>query len=161
MKKLFFVLAALLALLLPAQAAAVPAPAPLTLTVNGQVVQDLPRPLYKADGCVMVPLRKTAEALGYAVCWNYTLHGAQVDDSVQSALVKDGSRTVAWTGELKIIDLTRETELESAAVVLDGHTYVPARFFEELFNTVEVTDSGVTISPNVYTIDQSLPAQAA
>ena len=43
-----------------------------TLTVNGADIDlsDLPRAIYESDGHIMIPLRKTAEALGYRVEWD-------------------------------------------------------------------------------------------
>ena len=40
-----------------------------TLTVNGTEIDlsDLPRAIYESDGHIMIPLRKTADALGYRV----------------------------------------------------------------------------------------------
>ena len=53
-----------------------------TLTVNGTEIDlsDLPRAIYESDGHIMLPLRKTAEALGYRVEWDAETGNITVDD---------------------------------------------------------------------------------
>lgn len=53
-----------------------------TLTVNGAVIDlsDLPRAIYESDGHIMIPLRKTAEALGCRVEWDAETGNITVDD---------------------------------------------------------------------------------
>jgi hypothetical protein len=158
------VLLALPALLLvPAAAAGAPAAAPAaptTLVVNGRTLdlQGLPRALYWENSSVMIPLRKTAEALGETVTWDSDLRAARVEDSVQSALLRDRSASVEWTGKLQVINLSRTTDLPAPAVIWSGYTYVPASFFEELFNTVTVSGTTVTVAPIVYTLDDGAAA---
>lgn len=150
-----FSLAAVPALAAAPQPIVVSQPAAYTLTVNGSALDlsTLPRPLYKDGSTVMVSLRKTAEALGLTVTWLPSEKGMQVEDSVQSATLHSGSTAVKWTGKLKIIDLSRDTELASAAVIWSGYTYVPAEFFEEFFCTVSTAGGAVDIAPIVYTLD--------
>lgn len=122
-----------------------------TLSVNGTIVdvRSLPKPVYTQNGTVMIPFRKTAEALGYAVTWNDREHCAQAEDRIQSASVCGGSAVVRWTGKLAVIDLTRQTALKEKAVIAQGVTYVPAQLFEEFFNDVVIRDGVVSISPQM------------
>ena len=164
-RRLCALAACLILLAIPALAvSAAPAAVPYSLIVNGKTLDlsDLPRPVYEsASGSVMIPLRKTAEALGLSVQWLGDEQCAFVEDSVQSARVFDGSASVRWTGKLKIIDLTRDTTMTAPALLFKGYTYVPAQLFEEFFNTVSVSNGVVTVEPNVYTIDQPTVDSAA
>lgn len=141
------------ALVLPAQAVS---PA-WTLTVNGKAMDlsALPAPVREENGTVMIPLRLTAEALGLTVTWLPEEKAARVEDSVQSALIRFGSADVAWTGKLKVINLSRDTAMDAPAAVVRGVTYVPARLFEEYFCTVSIGSGTVDVEPIVYTVDQT------
>ena len=158
----FLSLLLVLTMLCPAALAAEPAgksaaPVSYSLKVNGQTpdLSDLPRPIYEEDGSVMIPLRKTAEALGLTVAWRADLHAAQVEDSVQSALVQDGSAAADFTGKLTVINLTREETMPAAARIFQGYTYVPASYFEWFFNDVTVSGTAVSVDPIVYYLDNA------
>lgn len=130
---------------------------PAALTVGGKAVDTsgLPRQVYVHNGTVMVPFRKTAQALGYAVSWNDRLHCAQAEDGIQSVRVSDGSAAANWTGKLTVINLTRQTDLAEKAVIVQGVTYVPAALFEGFFNDVTVKGGAVDISPQMAYLDES------
>lgn len=100
----------------------------------------------------MVPLRQTAEALGYTVSWMPEEKAVRVEDVIQWALVKSGSQTVPFTGKLKIINLTQEVDLPAPVQTRKGVTYVPASFFEPFFNEVVVKDGSVSISAQMSSI---------
>jgi hypothetical protein len=131
--------------------------APVALTVGGKAVDTSGlRQVYVHNGTVMVPFRKTAQALGYTVSWNGRLHCAQAEDSIQSVRVSDGSAAANWTGKLTVINLTRQTGLAEKAVIVQGVTYVPAALFEGFFNDVTTTGSTVDISPQMAYLDGTL-----
>jgi len=125
------------------------------LSVNGKTIDtsDIPKGVYYEGETLMVPLRKTAENLGYEVSWLPDEKEIKVEDGIQYAVMHNGSADVNWTGKLKIINLTHESTLLENAVITDGCTYVPAAFFEDFFNTVDVKENTVSISPVVYQID--------
>lgn len=75
-----------------------------------------------------------------------------MEDSVQSALVKDRMTQAKFTGKLKIINLSQDVELTAPVQTQKGITYVPASFFEPFFNDVVVNDGNVSISAQVSTI---------
>lgn len=94
-----------------------------TLTVNGAVIDlsDLPRAIYESDGHIMVPLRKTAEALGYRVEWDAETGNITVDDDyIQGAHLHSGTTKAVFTGHLKVIDMSREAENSAETVIYDG-----------------------------------------
>jgi hypothetical protein len=130
-------------------------PQQYALIVNHKNIDlgDLPKNIYKDNNCMMIPLSKTAEALGYTVTWLPDERGIRIEDSIQSAIVHEGSSDVSWIGKLRVIDLTRESNLESDVVILNGYTYISAQFFESFFNEVTVDDGIVSISPVVYSIE--------
>lgn len=73
------------------------------------------------EGHTLVPLRETAEKLGYLVFWRAD------DQTVQ--LGRDISITV---GERIVHKQSERIELETDATMLDDRTYVPASFFEKI-----------------------------
>ena len=94
-----------------------------TLTVNGAVIDlsDLPRAIYESDGHIMIPLRKTAEALGYRVEWDAETGNITVDDDyIQGAHLHSGTTKSVFTGHLKVIDMSREVENSAKTVIYDG-----------------------------------------
>ncbi|MBB6023376.1 hypothetical protein HNR77_004476 [Paenibacillus sp. JGP012] len=125
-----------------------------SLTVNGRVVEvkraeQMP---YEQKGTVMVPLRAAAEALGYKVSWIAEEKAVKVDESIQSALVKEGSTEAKFTGKLKIINLTQNVQLPAAVQSKKGVMYVPVTFFEPFFNEIIVKEGNVSISAQSATI---------
>ena len=98
----------------------------------------------------MIPLRKTAEALGYRVEWDAETGNIIVDDDyIQGALLHSGTAKAVFTGHLKVIDMSREVENSAETVIYDGCTYVPADFFEEFFNDVAVDGMNISVSPSM------------
>ncbi|PYE47211.1 copper amine oxidase N-terminal domain-containing protein [Paenibacillus barcinonensis] len=125
-----------------------------SLTVNGRVVEvkRAERMPFEQKGTVMVPLRATAEALGYKVSWIAAEKAVKVDESIQFAMVKEGSMQVQYTGKLKIINLSQDVELPAAVQSIKGVMYVPVTFFEPFFNEIIVNEGNVSISAQSATI---------
>lgn len=127
-----------------------------TLTVNGTEIDlsDLPREIYESDGHIMIPLRKTAEALGYRVEWDAETGNITVDDDyIQGAVLHSGTTKAVFTGHLKVIDMSREVENAVETVIYEGYTFVPAEFFEEFFNDVVVDGMSVSVAPSTVELD--------
>ena len=78
----------------------------------------------------MVPLRRVAEALGYRVAWNR--------DSRGSSVFFDGELVIKITpGVNNYIREQRFTRsLEAAPAIVDGTTYVPISFFDQILSLV-------------------------
>lgn len=125
-----------------------------TLTVNGKEIQTSKTELmpFEQKGTVLVPLRATAESLGYTVNWIAADKAIRVEDSIQSVIVKDGSTQAKFTGKLKVINLTQDVELPVPVQSRKGITYVPASFFEHFFNEVIVKEGNVSISAQMSSI---------
>lgn len=125
-----------------------------TLTVNGKEIQTSKTGLmpFEHKGTVLVPLRATAESLGYEVSWIAADKAIRVEDRIQSVTVKNGSTLAKFTGKLKVINLTQDVELPEPVQSKKGVTYVPASFFEPFFNEVVVKEGNVSISAQMSSI---------
>nr|WP_154891221.1 copper amine oxidase N-terminal domain-containing protein [Paenibacillus xylanexedens] len=125
-----------------------------TLTVNGKEIQTSKTKLmpFEQKGTVLVPLRATAESLGYKVSWIAADKATRVEDSIQSVIVKEGNTLAKFTGKLKVINLTHDVELPVPVQSRKGITYVPASFFEPFFNEVIVKEGNVSISAQMSSI---------
>ena len=157
MKKLISIMLAAAVILLSAAAVFADGTA-YTLTVNGAEIDlsDLPRAraIYESDGHIMIPLRKTAEALGYRVEWDAETGNITVDDDyIQGAHLHSGMAKAVFTGHLNVIDMSREAENSAETVIYDGYTYVPTEFFEEFFNDVTVDGMNISVSPSMAELD--------
>lgn len=64
-----------------------------------------------------------------------------------------GTAKAVFTGHLKVIDMSRETENSAETVIYDGYTYVPADFFEEFFNDVVIDGMNMSVSPSTAELD--------
>ena len=105
---------------------------------------------YETDGVLMIPLCEVADALGLRVVQDSDTGAVTVDDDyIQGAVVTPDKTTVAFTGHLQVIDMSREIELQAAAATRSGCVYVPASFFEEFFFDVTVEDGTITIAPQM------------
>ncbi|GBG11030.1 hypothetical protein PAT3040_05809 [Paenibacillus agaridevorans] len=91
------------------------------LSVNGEALEltedEAP---YAADGHLMLPLRKLAEALGYEIKWNAETSGIEVvnGNNVLYSLTARGSEVTTGDGETR--------ELFATSVVKDGVTFLTA-----------------------------------
>lgn len=110
----------------------------------------LPTQPYADDGVYMVPLRLIAEQLGYTVAWDSVTGAITVDDDyIQKAVLYGGSTAVSFEGHLQVINMSRDVEMERAAVILDGVTYVPLSFFTEFFNDTAVDGNTIVVAPSM------------
>ena len=114
----------------------------------------LPCEPYYEGTTLMVPLRLIAEALGYTVSWNAVSGAITVDDDyIQDVTLYDGSAAAAFSSHLKVIDMSRELELEQRVRVIKGYTFVPLAFFSEFFNDVSCANGVIAVAPSVCELD--------
>lgn len=114
----------------------------------------LPCEPYYEGTTLMVPLRLIAEALGYTVSWNAVSGAITVDDDyIQAVTLYDGSAAAAFSSHLKVIDMSRELELEQRVRVIKGYTFVPLAFFSEFFNDVSCANGVIAVAPSVCELD--------
>ena len=81
--------------------------------------------VFVVRGRTMVPLRQVGETFGASVQYNSRTQGVSLALDYQKVDMMVGSRR-ARVGD-------RDVELEVAAVVVNGVTYVPARFVSDAF----------------------------
>lgn len=111
--------------------------------------KDLPYAAYEENGVIMLPLRAVGKALGYKVSWAAAAGDIVMEDSIQKVVLHNGSSTAHFTWKLTNINLSGTVELETAAVIHNGYTYVPASLFELFFNEVRVEGTVITVSPGM------------
>ena len=66
-----------------------------------------------------------------------------------AATVTAGSKTVIFAGHLKTVKMDREAELPVKPAMQKGVLYVPAAFFTEFLNDVNIGEGVVTIAPSM------------
>ncbi|WP_411342617.1 stalk domain-containing protein [Paenibacillus sp. WLX1005] len=131
----------------PAQAAEQTPAYPLQ--IDGKTVNtDHAAPYRTAQGTVMVPLRLTAEALGYQVIWQQSTKDIQVEAPIQHIILYPNSTQMKVKGTLKVIDLSGDYVLDEKLTRKNGVLYAPATLFEPLFNDVTIGKQFVDISPS-------------
>jgi hypothetical protein len=110
----------------------------LPIVVNGVTIDD-PLPAYTNEGgVVMLPLRVTAEALGFDVHW----------DPVQRTTTLGKTITVTADRDYYIYARTAPIELGTAPEIKDSRTYVPLSFFTQVAQlpTAEVTGGQIVLT---------------
>ncbi|MEC0245320.1 DUF3298 domain-containing protein [Paenibacillus chitinolyticus] len=117
------------------------ASAPSRLVVGGEVLSTKQGSLYTtAAGTTMVPLRVTAEKLGFQLKWNQEQWAAEL------------SKGAVWTSVYKGKDAYTINKMapfslgEAAVIKEDGNMYVPAAFFSKVLKAdVAVTGDQLVI----------------
>ncbi|MBY0083617.1 copper amine oxidase N-terminal domain-containing protein [Brevibacillus sp. M2.1A] len=109
----------------------------LSVNINGQsIAQDAI--FDKGQQTVLVPLRPVAEALGFKVSWNDKEKAAEVQRGAITSYAKEGEDRYPFAKMYKT--------LGAEPRVLDGSTYVPVKFVDEILQAdVNVTDDTVTV----------------
>lgn len=86
---------------------------------------------YFENSQLMVPLRETAERLGYTVTWDNSTQAASLNDSAVKTTVTLG-QDLYYKASSTAIGLTRAKPLGAAPALKDGKMFVPAKLFELL-----------------------------
>lgn len=111
---------------------------------------ELPCRSYYEGETLMLPLCAVAVALGYETEWDAAAKTAVIDDGyIQAATVTAGSKTVVFAGHLKTVKMDREADLPVKPAMQKGILYVPAAFFAEFLNDVNIGEGVVTIAPSM------------
>ena len=111
---------------------------------------ELPCRSYYEGETLMLPLCAVAGALGYETEWDAAAKTAVIDDGyIQAATVTAGSKTGGFAGDLKTVKMDREAELPVKPAMQKGVLYVPAAFFTEFLNDVNIGEGVVTIAPSM------------
>lgn len=118
------------------------------------------KPFINKDSRTLVPLRPIANALGLTVEW---------DAKDGQAIFTDDTTAVVFTIDSKVYgvgvgDEAVAAEMDTAAVIVNGRTYAPARYLAEAFGYVVGWDgatNSVTISSAVQGDDVPVEEEAA
>ena len=115
-----------------------------------------------ARAVTMVPLRAVAEALGYTVTWDGSLHGARLVRGDREAVLVLGMGYATLTDHADSGDpvMGKSLPLDTAPAMLEkGVMYVPVNFFNGLEGRTCVTVSGGAVSVEINTTPTGGTAQ--
>lgn len=103
--------------------------------MRATIVLNVDQVIVTEDGVRMIPLRLVAEALGFEVTWN------AADKSVETL---KGNNWSTLTIGRNVYNFARMLiRLETAPVIIDGSTYVPLSFSEQVLQAnVEILNNG-------------------
>lgn len=98
------------------------------------------------NGVVMVPLRKTAEALGFKVTWNGKENSVHLTNGTVQTSVALGQDSYYTATALKdAVGMSAPSPLGAAAYEKNGTSWVPAELFNLLLEGNPVTLKGTTL----------------
>ncbi len=118
-----------------------------TLTIGTEKIDT---DTFTSGKCIMLPLRSTAEKLGFKVVWNGENQSIDLDDGEVNTKVYIGKDNY-YMASSTAIGMSAPTALGAAPILKDDKTYVPAGMFEILCGkgSVAVKDSSVVINKDV------------
>lgn len=131
----------------------------IVLNINGENTDTVNAPLYKEEKITMLPLRLTAEKLGFTVEWNEENQEIKLDNKEVNTIVYIGTDSY-YMASSTAIGMSAPTALGAAPVLKNDLTYVPADMFKILLtdpDAVKENGSEVTITsektqiPNPFT----------
>lgn len=115
-----------------------------TLTIGTEKID---ADTFTSGKCIMLPLRATAEKLGFKVVWNEENQSIDLDDGEVNTKVYIGKDNY-YMASSTAIGMSAPTALGAAPILKGDKTYVPAGMFEILCGkgSVEVKDNSVVIN---------------
>ena len=115
-----------------------------TLTIGTEKIDT---DTFTSGKCIMLPLRSTAEKLGFKVIWNGENQSIDLDDGEVNTKVYIGKDNY-YMASSTAIGMSAPTALGAAPVLKGDKTYVPAGMFEILCGkgSVEVKDNSIVIN---------------
>jgi hypothetical protein len=100
------------------------------------------RPAYISHGRALVPVRYLADALGARTTWDAAANKVTISRGSDSVVLFIGSSVMATNGTASQMDV--------AASIQDGRTYVPARYIAEAFGCTvawNAADQTIIVTP--------------
>lgn len=115
-----------------------------TLTIGTEKID---ADTFTSGKCIMLPLRATAEKLGFKVVWNEENQSIDLDDGEVKTKVYIGKDNY-YMASSTAIGMSAPTALGAAPILKGDKTYVPAGMFEILCGkgSVEVKDNSIVIN---------------
>lgn len=138
------------------------------LMVNGEKMDLGAQKLYEENEQTMVPLRLTAEQLGFTVAWEEETQQIRMDNGDVKTTIQIGQDRY-YRQSSSAIGLTQAVALGAAPVLVEDSTYVPAAMYDVLLGQGTVTQeedalniekkaSGAVQIPNPVATFESLDA---
>ncbi len=133
MRKIAFILAIMSVFMMLTSAAGAAIELPLRVEVNGERL-NFPdeQPFIDSNGRTQVPARFIAEKLGANVTWN--------GKEQKAVFEKRSKKLVLYAGKVEY-ELNGEKKMDTAALLISGRTFVPARYVAEAFDAVVSWDA--------------------
>ena len=125
-----------------------------TLQVNGQDLDLDGTNIYTKGTTILVPLRKSAEALGFTLTWNPKTKSTELDNGIIKTSITVGSNAYTYTSS-KAVGVSEPMTLGSAPMIIGGNTYIPITLYNILYNdpgTIQITDTSLNIKKPVTAI---------
>ena len=91
------------------------------------------------NGFLTLPLRAVAEAFGFQVTWNGEERSDFLDDGVVKTTLFIGEDSY-FKASSQAIGLTQTFQLGLAPTIVDSRTYVPASFFDFIYNANDAVE---------------------
>ncbi|MCH4188222.1 MAG: copper amine oxidase N-terminal domain-containing protein [Megasphaera sp.] len=104
---------------------------------------------YRCNGVIMVPLRGTAEQLGYTVTWDPQERMARVDTNTAFMYIYPGSDWYHCIRTVKVSPPDRTYQYGAGPIIRHDRLYVPVQVFEAFFNDVVIHDNDVSVTSKV------------
>lgn len=104
------------------------------IVIDGKTIQfneEIGLPFINASGRTMFPLRIVSENMGYEVTWNQETKTAKIIDGRDNLQVTIGSKVATKNSRDIYMDRKDYDKAEIKAELVNGKTYVPARFIAE------------------------------
>jgi len=132
-RKIAFILAIMSVFMMLTSAAGAAIELPLRVDVNGERL-NFPdeQPFIDSNGRTQVPARFIAEKLGANVTWN--------GKEQKAVFEKRSKKLVLYAGKVEY-ELNGEKKMDTAALLISGRTFVPARYVAEAFDAVVSWDA--------------------
>jgi len=121
---------------------------PTVISINGEKLDLGNKKIELINGNVMVPLRDTAQKLGFEVTWNQEEQSVYLDDGTVNTRLYIGKDSY-YKASTRALGLTAPFNYGTAPTVIDGSTYVPVQLFSLLYsndNTVKINGEVVEIN---------------
>ena len=94
------------------------------LVNNKELVKTQPTKIYNINGLAYLPLRSVTDALGYKLTWNAFTKSIDLQKESTKVTLQIGSKGY-WKNTERIV-------LENVPRIVDGKTFVPLEFFNNV-----------------------------
>ena len=118
------------------------------VVIDDQVLAREQYGIFQEGDEVIVPLRPTAEAIGFTVTWDSAQNTIVLENQSVTTQLTIG-RDSYYKQSSQALGLTQPVQLGYAPTLVEGHTYVPLKLYELLLGKAQVArtaDGWITIT---------------